>query len=118
VIGYYEWCHGTEQAFVMFTGINVLGLVVVMFGVLPMLAILMPKRTTRPLHSLDVGMSAGGFGLIGAILVAFPYAPALLLAAVLAIGVKILRKFEVIADTAHLVCLLLGFAAQMMLMPS
>jgi hypothetical protein len=118
VIGYYEWRFGTEQAFVMFTAINVLGLVVVVFGVLPVLAVLMPQRMTRPLHSLDVGMSAGGFGLIGAILVGLPYAPALLAAATLAIGVKMRLKFEVIADMAHLICLLLGFAAQAFLMPS
>jgi hypothetical protein len=118
VIGYYEWHFGTAPASVMFASINVLGLLVVVFGVLPVLATLMPQRMIRPLHSLDVGMSAGGFGLIGAILAGFPYAPALLVAAIVAIGIKMRLKFEVIADTAHLVCLLLGFAAQAILRPS
>lgn len=116
VIGYYEWRFGTLQAFLMFNGINVLGLLVVVFGVLPVLVAAMSLRIARPLYSLDVGMSAGGFGLIGAILAGLPYAPALLVGAVLAIAVKMRLKFEVIADTAHLVCLLLGFAAQTMLL--
>jgi hypothetical protein len=117
VIGYYEWRFGTVQAVLMFTCINVMGLMVVVFGVLPMLAVVMPSLIRRPLHSLDVGMSAGGFGLIGAILVGFPYGPALLAAAILAICVKMRLKFEVIADMAHLICLLLGFATQMIMMP-
>jgi hypothetical protein len=70
----------------------------------------------RPLHSLDVGMSAGGFGLIGAIVAGLPQATALLVVAIMAIGVKTRMKFEVIADTAHMVCLLLGFVVQAMLM--
>jgi hypothetical protein len=116
VIGYYEWQAGSVQAVLMFTCINVLGLMIVVFGVLPVLAVMMPGHRMRPLHSLDVGMSAGGFGLIGAVLASLPEATMLLVVAIVAIGVKIRLKFEVIADTAHLVCLLLGFAAQAILM--
>jgi hypothetical protein len=117
VIGYYEWQFGTVRAFLMFAGINLLGLLLVVFAVVPLLARRMAQSSVRPLHSLDVGMSAGGFGLVGAIMVDLPHAAALLCATILAIGLKMRVKFEVIADTAHVVCLVLGFACQMILVP-
>lgn len=115
VIGAYEWQFGTAQAVLMFAAINILGTLIVLLGVLPLIAAYVPSAAQRPLHTLDVGMSAGGFGLLGALLAGLP-APFVCLGVGLAgVGVKIWLRFEAIADTAHLVCLILGFGAQMVL---
>lgn len=115
VIGTYEWQFGSVQAAAMFVVINLLGTLIVLLGVLPLLVAYLPDVAPRPLHSLDVGMSAGGFGLLGALVAGLP-APWVLLAALLiGIAVKVRLRFEAIADTAHILCLILGFGAQMLL---
>ncbi len=112
VIGYYEWRTGTLRAAVMFFSIDIIGSVVVLFGILPVLA-----SFDRPhvFQELDVGMSAGGFGLIGAILCLTRHRWAWFGLALIAISCKIWFRFEIIADSAHLLCLFLGVFAQMIL---
>jgi hypothetical protein len=115
VIGYCEWHTGTAQTALLFAAIDVAGSLIVVFAILPLVAVHFPDSGLDALRSLDVGMSAGGFGLIGAILVLLPGPWGWLLAALCAIAVKAWLNFELIADTAHVVCMILGFAVQMTL---
>ncbi|MDX2483371.1 MAG: hypothetical protein QNK42_06895 [Pseudodonghicola sp.] len=112
VIGYYEWRTGTLRAVVMFFSIDITGSVIVLFGILPVLA---SYGQPHIFQEMDVGMSAGGFGLIGAILCLTRHRWAWLGLALIAISCKIWFSFEIIADSAHLLCLFLGFFAQMTL---
>jgi hypothetical protein len=106
VIGYYEWTQGTWRAVAMFFVLDSLATLVALFCVLRLIA---PPRVSQE-H--DVGMSAGGFGLIGAILVLWPGRYWLLLIVMAAIVVKYRWRPEPIADGVHLVALLCGFALQ------
>jgi hypothetical protein len=115
VIGAYEWLEGTWRAMAVFFSIDSLGSLLVLFVVLPILSGPASILSETELFVHDVGMSAGGFGLIGA-LVARHRANALLLALLLAgIGLKAAIAFEPIADTAHGLCLILGFGLQSIL---
>jgi hypothetical protein len=84
----------------------------VLFGVVPLVVSIPEMGHSMAQQTYDVGMSAGGFGLIGAILAAWPRRGILLCAVLAAIAVKVRLNFEVIADSAHLICLLLGFAIE------
>ncbi|MEP2031242.1 MAG: hypothetical protein ABJI96_21290 [Paracoccaceae bacterium] len=115
VIGFYEWGQGTLRASGMFVVIDILGTLVVLFAVLGPLdgAPWGAFHGVRSLH--DVGMSAGGFGLIGAIAATLRYKYVTLFAILASIAVKVMFDFDAIADTAHLVTLFIGFAAQIYL---
>lgn len=115
VIGAYEWLQGTRRAVMMFAAIDIAGSLIVLFVALPLLVALHPAFGAEELAVFDVGMSAGGFGLIGALLALQRYRWILLIAVCAAIVAKISVSFDLIADTAHLLCLFLGFAAQMAL---
>jgi hypothetical protein len=115
VIGAYEWLEGTGRAFAVFVSIDILGSLIVLFAVLPSLAGLPHVAGEAALLTHDVGMSAGGFGLIGA-LIARQGQSWLFLALILAaIALKIWVSFDVIADSAHILCLLLGFGLAFLL---
>lgn len=111
VIGYFEWHTSTSRAAVTFFSIDTIGTLIVLFGVVPLVASLPDLGHPAARSMLDVGMSAGGFGVIGATLGGWPHRWLLLAGVVAAIGVKVWISFHVIADSAHLICLLLGFAA-------
>ncbi|MEM8630032.1 MAG: hypothetical protein AAGF74_02230 [Pseudomonadota bacterium] len=112
VIGLYEWTEGTRRAVIMFLAIDLAGTLLVLFGVLPALVAMHPEMDGTALSVLDVGMSAGGFGLIGALAAQRPRRWFYLVIICLAIGIKVWISFDAIADSAHLLCLFLGFAAQ------
>ena len=112
VIGYFEWQTSTLRAVLTFFSIDMLGTLIVLFGVVPVVASIPPLGHSAAQHTLDVGMSAGGFGLIGAILAGWSRKGLLLVAVLLAMAGKVWLDFEVIADSAHVICLLLGFALQ------
>lgn len=112
VIGIYEWQSGSVQAVLMFVTTNLAGTLIVLLGILPVLAAYFPDAAPRPLFSLDVGMSAGGFGLLGAILAGLPSPWVMLLLVLVGIAVKIRIRLEPIADAAHIVCLILGAGLQ------
>jgi hypothetical protein len=115
VIGFYEWSEGTWRTFLIFFLIDILGTFLVFFAVLPILVGLPFAAGEAELFSHDVGMSAGGFGLIGALIAKQRLGAILLGLAVVPIAAKIWIYFEAIADTAHLLCLFLGFALQSVL---
>lgn len=113
VIGYFEWRTSTLRAATTFLSIDLVGTLIVLFGVVPLVASIPALGQPTATQTLDVGMSAGGFGLIGAILAGWPRRWLLLGGVVAAIAVKTWLNFEVIADSAHLVCLMIGFATQL-----
>ncbi|MCL4676678.1 MAG: hypothetical protein KJZ59_11855 [Pararhodobacter sp.] len=112
VIGAYERTEGTCRAIVLFHSIDILGSLLVLFGVLPLLVALPNTITEAELVVFDVGMSAGGFGLLGALAYESRHRWAALLLIIVAICAKMLASFEPIADTAHLLCLGLGVLGQ------
>jgi hypothetical protein len=112
VIGYFEWQTSTLRAVLAFFSIDMLGTLIVLFVVVPVVASIPALGHPAAQHTLDVGMSAGGFGLIGAILAGWSRKGLLLVAVLLATAGKVWLNFEVIADSAHVICLLLGFALQ------
>ncbi len=115
VIGMYEWTQGTWRALAMHLSIDIVGTLLVLFAILPGLVMLHPAIDTQALAVFDVGMSAGGFGLIGALVALQKHRWPILLAVCAAIFVKVWISFDPIADSAHFLCLFLGFAAQMAL---
>lgn len=112
VIGAYEWTEGSLRALGMFLSIDILGTLFVLFAVLPVLILLHPTIDDGALAVYDVGMSAGGFGLIGALVAKLPYRWLFLLGICAGIGIKVRIDFDPIADSVHVFCLFLGFAFQ------
>ncbi|MGB3243047.1 MAG: hypothetical protein WBB25_00820 [Sulfitobacter sp.] len=115
VIGYFEWHRSTLLAVLTYFFIDTVGTLIVLFGVVPFVASVSALGHPAAHQTLDVGMSAGGFGLIGAILAGWPRKWLLLAGLLAAIGLKVWFSFEVIADSAHVICLLIGFALQQMI---
>lgn len=115
VIGAYEWSEGTWRAIVVFFSIDILGSILVLFVILPLLVGLPYAVSSAELLAHDVGMSAGGFGLIGALFAKNSRGWLLLALTFIAISIKIWIRFEPVPDTAHLLCLLLGFVLQSIL---
>lgn len=109
VIGMYEWAVGTRRALAMFLIIDIVGTLLVLFVVLPALVYALPAFGTETFELHDVGMSAGGFGLIGALAARQAQRWLYLLLICGAIILKIWLSFDAIADTAHLLCLFMGF---------
>lgn len=115
IIGAYEWLEGTVRTLAMFLLIDILGTLLVLFVVLPWLVAAPVSVGVDALVAYDVGMSAGGFGLIGALIARQARGWILLCGICLAIGIKILFAFDPIADSAHLLCLFIGFGFQAVL---
>ena len=57
----------------------------------------------------DVGMSMGGFGLVGLAIAGARYRWPLCIAVLLAISIKVAVDLEMLTDTGHVIALLLGF---------
>lgn len=112
IVGAYEWIEGSRRAATTFLTIDIIGTLLVLFVALPALVHAFSLAPPAALAAFDVGMSAGGFGLIGALTAKAPYRWLWLSAICAAIAVKIWISFDVIADTAHLLCLFLGFAVE------
>ena len=112
VIGAYEWLEGKRRAMAAFVSIDILGSLLVLFVILPILTGPASIVDATDLFVHDVGMSAGGFGLLGALVARQRAKVALLALLLVAIGAKAAVRFEPIADIAHFICLPLGFAVQ------
>lgn len=112
VIGTCEWLEGTSRAMAVFISIDSLGSLIVLFVILPVLSVPDSLLSKTELFVHDMGMSAGGFGLIGGLAAKQWRKGMLLILLLLAICAKAAISFEPIADSAHLVCLLLGFGVQ------
>lgn len=112
VIGAYEWVSGSRRAAITFVSIDIVGTMLVLFVILPALVTFHPSVDIEALAVHDVGMSAGGFGLLGALIARLTQHWLILFAVCVAIFVKVWISFDLIADAAHLVCLFLGFAME------
>ena len=116
IIGWFEWNHGSLRAFAMFFVTNTAGFLLTLFwvvGVLKSYAVGAGLDTMR-----DIGMSAGGFGLVGAIIADLPRKWLLLGGALVLLGAKFFVLPDPIADIAHPITLVLGFALELWLLPA
>jgi len=111
-IGWFEWRHGPLRTAAMFFFLDVLGTLLLMFGILLVLEFLELEGFTGLHSTFDVGMSTGGFGLIGASLYYVRWRGWVLLAGIVALVIKALVSPEPIADMAHLLMLPLGFMVE------
>ena len=104
-IGYTEWIWGSRRAALLFLMLDVSATLFLLTTVwaLPAMADVATLN--------DVGMSMGGFGLLGLAIAGWRGRIALFLIALLAIGAKIALDFELLTDTGHLLALTLGFLA-------
>ena len=115
-VGWFEWHHGSLRAFAIFFVTNTAGFLLTLFwvvGVLKSYPVGAGLDTMR-----DIGMSAGGFGLIGAIIADLPRKWLLLGGALVLLGAKFFVLPDPIADIAHPITLVLGFMLELWLLPA
>ncbi|MFZ1469294.1 MAG: hypothetical protein WAT09_09965 [Paracoccaceae bacterium] len=106
VIGYAEWMQGSARTAALFFGLDIVA-TLLLLGCIGWGAGVIDLAATN-----DVGMSIGGFGLIGTIMARWQYAWLWLAATLLAIALKFAVAPEVLADSGHVLALVLGFALQ------
>ena len=114
IIGWFEWHHGSPRAFAMFFVTNTAGFLLTLFWVVDMLKSYPAWAGLDTLR--DIGMSAGGFGLVGAILADLPRKWLYLAGALILLGAKFFLLPDPIADIAHPITLVLGFALELWLL--
>lgn len=105
VIGYTEWVRGTTQTALLFFGLDIIGtlLLLVFVGVAQGAGLIDLTAMN------DVGMSIGGFGLIGLTLSRRRHKWLLLIVTLAAITLKLAIAPHLLADGGHVLALLLGF---------
>lgn len=105
IIGYTEWRWGSVRAAIAFFSLDIGSTLVLLAAVwsVPSLADVAALN--------DVGMSMGGFGLLGFITTGIRHRIALLTLVLLGILVKSALDFEMLTDTGHVLALFLGFFA-------
>ena len=104
VIGYVEWTQGSAVTALLFFGLDVAGTAI-------LLACVGWSAGWVDLTSMnDVGMSIGGFGLIGVAIARRRGKWLLLSAILLAIIAKYSIEPDLLADGGHVLALMLGFA--------
>ena len=111
-IGWYEWHQGTKRAILMFFTLDIIGTLILMFGLINGLDWAAPNGMPDLADTFDVGMSAGGFGLIGASLYPLGWRHIALAGLMILLAVKLIVLPDPIADIAHLLVLPLGFLAE------
>lgn len=105
VIGYTEWVRGSTQTASLFFGLDIVGTVLLLACV----SLAQGSGLIDLTEMNDVGMSIGGFGLIGVAISTWRRKWLLLLTLLLAITVKLLIAPHLLADSGHVLALLLGF---------
>lgn len=113
VIGYTEWVRGTTQTVVLFFGLDIVGtlLLLACVGMAQGIGIIDIAALN------DVGMSIGGFGLIGLALTTWQRTWLLLALILVAITLKLAIAPHLLADGGHVLALLLGVALGQVLSP-
>ena len=111
-IGWFEWRNGALRTFVMFFALDVFGTLFLMFGLIVFIGRLNFSDFAGLPNTYDVGMSAGGFGLIGASLYYLSWRKWAMTAGVMTLVLKAALFPEPIADLAHLMMLPTGFLAE------
>lgn len=115
IVGFYEWSHGTLRTLFVFFTVDVIGTLAVFALVIAPMAKAGGGLDSELAALSDVGMSAGGFGLIGALCRLSPRPWLFLTLTAGAIVLKMAWDIDLIADSAHLICLGLGFVVQALL---
>lgn len=112
VIGYYEWHWGVWRTASMFFAIDIIGTIVLLVALIGPLAGLPHPMLEGIALRHDVGMSAGGFGLVGAILAMQQQRWLWFGGAFVLLAAKLALWPDIIADLAHILTLVMGFALQ------
>lgn len=102
VIGYTEWTRGTARAVLLFFGLDIAGTLLLLACVGWGAAVVNVTAMN------DVGMSIGGFGLIGVAIATWRGKWPLFAAILLAIAVKFTIEPDLLADGGHVLALSLG----------
>lgn len=103
VIGYTEWLRGTAQTALLFFGLDIIGTLLLLLGVG------LGSSLIDVTAMNDVGMSIGGFGLIGVALSTWSRKWLLFTIILVAIAAKLIIAPDLLADGGHAVALILGF---------
>jgi hypothetical protein len=103
VIGAVEWVWGSLAAAVLFFGIDVVSTVILLTAVA-----LIPSLDTLT-GVTDVGMSMGGFGLIGVLAGAVRWRGFWLVAVLCLVAAKYAVAPDPLADGGHVIALMIGF---------
>ncbi|AUJ65585.1 hypothetical protein B9057_14345 (plasmid) [Aestuarium zhoushanense] len=102
-LGYTERTRGSWRTAAMFFALDI-GSTLVLLTAVSMLPSLSDVSDLN-----DVGMSMGGFGLVGLAVASARYRWPFCIAILLAVSIKIAADFEPLTDTGHLIAFLLGF---------
>lgn len=108
-IGYTEWRWGSGRALVLFVALDI-GATLTL---LTFIATLPGLGTLGGLN--DVGMSMGGFGLIGLAIAGWRQRWLLVALVLLGIGTKVALAFEPLTDSGHVFALGLGYGVGLLL---
>nr|WP_272213320.1 hypothetical protein [Marinicella sp. W31]MDC2879267.1 hypothetical protein [Marinicella sp. W31] len=103
ILGYTEWKWGSASTFHLFFALDFAASGLLLLG------IALWPHTAGLSAANDVGMSLGGFGLIGLAVSGMRWRFPLLAALLLMIGLKIALAFDPLADIGHIIALWLGF---------
>ena len=103
VIGRAEWLWGTWRTAGMFFAIDVMATLVLLA------AVALIPRLGALAGTTDVGMSMGGFGLIGLLIAAWRHRVAALIALLALVAAKYALAPEPLADGGHVIAVVLGF---------
>lgn len=106
IIGYTEWVRGTLQTVLLFFVLDIVGTLLLLVCV----GIAQGTGLIDITAMNDVGMSIGGFGLIGVALSTWRRKWLLLIIILVAIILKLIIAPHLLADSGHILALLLGFA--------
>ena len=106
VTGLHEAREGSGRTLRRFAIADIAGTALTLVLVIAPLARTKGRDDLR--STFDVGMSAGGFGLLGALMAGQRGGPALLGITAAGIGLKAVKSLEPIADAAHLISLAIG----------
>lgn len=109
VIGYVEWTYGTPMTAGLFFGLDVVG-TIILLGLLAWLKPVLPLTNTY-----DVGMSIGGFALVGLSIAGWRWRWVLCGVILVAIAVKYAISPDVLADLGHVLALFLGLTMGLIL---
>tara|TARA_R110000787_G_scaffold249221_2_gene354820 strand:+ start:511 stop:1074 length:564 start_codon:yes stop_codon:yes gene_type:complete len=110
IIGTHEWRRGTWSTLTLFCVTDIAGSLVIFFLIIAPLSGMDLHAADSIALKHDVGMSGGGFGLLGGIVAGMRQRWLIAPAVLVAIIVKFRLFPDLIADSLHIVTFILGFA--------
>lgn len=112
IIGYSEWRSGSGSTALAFFGLDIVS------TLLLLTIVWLHPSLTDVARLNDVGMSMGGFGLVGLAIAGLSRRTAILALVSLGIAAKITFEFEPLTDSGHVLALGLGFLVGLFLHPA